>query len=213
MPNDEFARSMTSPGSVNPDRDGGNWNDVAIVGTSNQKPDRDQPRRTTGAETTRAQTYSAMIGRDLLGLCRLAFLLCGNPADAEDLVAEAYARAWMPWIAGTVDDLGPYVRRILVNLNLDRSRRRSLTRKHEAEQIERAIALDPQDDVNRHLDLVRGLKALPQKQRTVIVLRYYADMSEGEVANLLGIAVGTVKSRASRAVKTLGRFVDGGDDA
>jgi RNA polymerase sigma-70 factor (sigma-E family) len=204
---------MTSPGSVEPDRTAASPNDISVGRTSKEEPVRDQAPTTTQAEATRAQTFSAMIGRDLVGLGRLAFLLCGNRSDAEDLVAESCARAWRPWIAGTVDDLGPYVRRILVNLNLDRNRRRSLNRKHEAETIGAGIALDPPDDVDRHLDLVRGLKALPQKQRTVIVLRYYADMSEEEVANLLGVAVGTVKSRASRAIKTLGRFVDGGGDA
>jgi RNA polymerase sigma-70 factor (sigma-E family) len=162
---------------------------------------------------SRARAYSAAVGRDHVGLARLAFLLCGDRADAEDLVAEAYARAWPPWNENRVDDLGPYVRSILVNLNLDRSRRRSLVKNQESKAIESGITADPSDDVNRHLDLVRGLKTLPQKQRTVIVLRYYADMTEEEVASVLGIAVGTVKSRASRAVKTLGRFVDGGDNA
>jgi RNA polymerase sigma-70 factor (sigma-E family) len=164
-------------------------------------------------EASREVTYSGAIGRDHVGLARLAFLLCGNRADAEDLVAEAYARAWKPWIAGTVDDLGPYVRRIIVNLNLDRSRRRALARRQESKAIGDGIATQMSDDVDRHLDLVRGLKTLPLKQRTVIVLRYYADMSEEEVASVLGIAIGTVKSRASRALQTLGRFVDGGEDA
>jgi RNA polymerase sigma-70 factor (sigma-E family) len=174
-----------------------------------------EPGLTQSTETTdasRARTYSEAIGRDHIGLARLAFLLCGNRADAEDLVAEAYARAWRPWMAGTVDDLGPYVRRILANLNLERSRRSLLARGHANKETETGFTADPSDDVDLRLDIVEGLKTLPQKQRTVIVLRYYADMSEEEVANMLGIAVGTVKSRASRAVKTLGRFVDGGSD-
>ncbi len=167
----------------------------------------------TDDNDSRARTYSAAVGRDHVGLARLAFLLCGNRADAEDLVAEAYARAWRPWTEGKVDDLGPYVRSILANLNLDRRRRRSLVKNQESKATETGITADSSDEVNRHVDLVRGLKTLPQKQRTVIVLRYYADMTEEEVASVLGIAVGTVKSRASRAVRTLGRLVDGGDNA
>jgi RNA polymerase sigma-70 factor (sigma-E family) len=189
--NDESVGPMTSASGFEPNR---------VETISDDAADRH----------TRAATYSGAIARDYVGLARLAFLLCGNRADAEDLVAEAYARAWPGWSGGTVEDLGPYTRRILVNLNLDHRRRRFLELKRSTESTDAGVVSDPSHDVDRHIDLVRGLDALAPKQRTVIVLRYYADMSEEEVAKVLGIAVGTVKSRTSRALKTLGRFVEGG---
>jgi RNA polymerase sigma factor (sigma-70 family) len=142
--------------------------------------------------------------------------MSGDKATAEDIVAEAFARAWIPWEHGTVDELGPYVRRIVVNLCLQGQRRRFL----EWRALDRVRARpdatsieEPGDAVARLVDLRRALQALSVEHRAVIVLRFFADLSEQETAEVLQLPIGTVKSRTSRALRVLRPKVGGTDHA
>lgn len=126
---------------------------------------------------------------------RVAFRLLGSREDAADCAQVACARACADWskLSRSGSPL-PWVVRVSGNLAIDRWRRAQRARRHDAT---RAVAVfDPDPD---RLDLYRALDALPRRQRDVIVLRHLADLSEAEVAALLGLSIGTVKSNASRA--------------
>ncbi|MCR6490895.1 SigE family RNA polymerase sigma factor [Cellulomonas sp. P24] len=135
-------------------------------------------------------------------LYRMAYLLCGDPHRAEDLVQQTFERTWRSWRSARNGDPLVWSRRILANLRIDtwrRTRREVLT----------GTALDLADDARgeRTVDsrdaVVRALLALPVKQRRIVVMRHLLELSEDEVAAELGIPVGTVKSTASRALARL----------
>jgi len=146
-------------------------------------------------------------------LARLAFYLCGDRTRAEDLVAEAFAAAWPKWSAGRVDNLLPYLRRTVVNL-ASKQRRHWLVVFRQGERTAPPLPAPGADEgVGARVDLSRAVGRLPSGQRVAVVLRYLEDMSEAEIATLLGVAPGTVKSRLSRALTALRTQLEGDDDA
>lgn len=134
-------------------------------------------------------------------LLRTAFLLTRDVGHAEDLLQTALARAWRAWsrIDGAPE---PYVRRIMVNTYATWWRRRWRVETPTDELPERAGA-SVEDLVDRRDWLWAALGRLPRRQRAAVVLRYYEDLPEVEVAALLGCSVGTVKSQTSRALAKL----------
>ena len=139
-------------------------------------------------------------------LFRTALLLAGQDrAAAEDLLQLALERAYRHW--GRVCRSGDperYVRRILVNAANDRWRRASGGPSGRWVLVTLARWRRDQADVVAERDfLIRALAGLPPRQRTVLVLRYYNDLSEAEIADALGCSVGTVKSQASRGLARL----------
>ena len=137
-------------------------------------------------------------------LLRLAWLSCGDPHLAQELVQETYERVYVHW--GRVGDDNPiaYSRRVLMNLRTDRWRRR----RKEALSADGSLPDLPvgADEHSRAEDrdlLVRLLRDLPARERQVVVLRHYDDLSEREVAETLGVSLGTVKSSASRGLATM----------
>ncbi|MEV4658357.1 SigE family RNA polymerase sigma factor [Micromonospora sp. NPDC049301] len=135
-------------------------------------------------------------------LLRTAFLLTRDWALAEDLLQTALARAWEAWrrIEG---DPEPYVRRIIVNANASWWRRRWRGEVPTADLPEVAAEADRYSGLDDRDRLWRALGRLPRRQRAVLVLRYFEDLSDAEVAEVLRCSVGTVKSQASRAVAKL----------
>jgi RNA polymerase sigma-70 factor (sigma-E family) len=139
-------------------------------------------------------------------LFRTALLLAGQDRPAaEDLLQLALERAYRHW-ARVCRSGEPerYVRRILANASNDRWRRAA----RRPERLLRPTDDDPleQDQSEAVADrdfLMRTLAALPPRQRTVLVLRYFNDLSEAEIADVLGCTVGTVKSQASRGLARL----------
>jgi RNA polymerase sigma-70 factor (sigma-E family) len=137
-------------------------------------------------------------------LARLAYLLCGNRQQAEDAVADAYAKVWPRYRRGSVDDVQAYLRQAVVNQIRGGFRRRIVERREEQRQIIDLRHAEPEEGVvDARESLSPAIEALPAAQRAVIVLRYYEDLSEDETARLLGISVGTVKSRSSRGLQRL----------
>jgi RNA polymerase sigma-70 factor (sigma-E family) len=134
-------------------------------------------------------------------LLRTAYLLTRDWALAEDLLQTALAKAWLAWgrIHGEPD---PYVRAVLVNTYSSWWRRR-WNGETPTERLPERAAADPHAAVDEQDALWQALGRLPKRQRAVLVLRYFDDLSEAEVARLLGCAVGTVKSQASRALAKL----------
>jgi RNA polymerase sigma-70 factor (sigma-E family) len=135
-------------------------------------------------------------------LLRTAFLLTRDWALAEDLLQTALARTWEAWrrIDG---DPEPYVRRIIVNTYASSWRRRWRGELPTADLPEAADQADPNVGIDDRDRLWRALGRLPRRQRAVLVLRYFEDLSEAEIADVLNCSVGTVKSQASRAVAKL----------
>lgn len=137
-------------------------------------------------------------------LMRLARLLTGDEHRAEDLVQDVLARAFARWgrIARTAQpDL--YVRRMLVNAHHSWWRRRSSRETSVATVTERANAGDEATEVAERDALWRLVRALPPRQRTVIVLRYYEDLDDLTIAEILGCSTGTVRTHAKRALTAL----------
>lgn len=136
-------------------------------------------------------------------LVRAAVLLGCSPAEAEDVVQTALMRCLVHWRkVERADDRDAYVHRVLVN-TFTSSRRRHWAREHaravmpETPSLDHTVVIDTADAVLRSLD------RLNRDQRTAVVLRYYAHLSEQQMAAVLGVATGTVKSRLSRALRVL----------
>jgi RNA polymerase sigma-70 factor (sigma-E family) len=153
-----------------------------------------------GADTE----FSAFVHRRWPQLVRLGFVLTGDAGLAEDLAQTALARVYASWprICRSGDP-DAYVRQVMVNAN------RSRFRKHRvAEQLTGAVPEPPPPaDAIRCCDdrvaLLAALMGLPPRQRSVVMLRFWLDMTETQVADELGCSVGTVKSQASRALAAL----------
>ena len=135
-------------------------------------------------------------------LQRFAYLLTSDWALAEDLVQTAFSRTYPRWSRIESDEPEAYVRKIMVNTWSSWWRRRW---RGEVPAISppEAAARDPYQDVDRRHAVTSALAGLPHRQRLVLVLRYHEDLSEQQVAELLGISVGTVKSQASKALAKL----------
>lgn len=146
-------------------------------------------------------SFTAFVEAASPGLLRVAWLLCGDESTAEDLVQEALARVYPRWRRLGADDPVPYARKILVNLNIDRFRRsgrESVTA--DGSLPDAGSAGSPVEDRDQ---VVRLLQRLPRREREVVVLRHYADLSERQVADQLGISIGNVKAAGSRGLATL----------
>jgi len=142
---------------------------------------------------------------------RVAFRILGDRPEAEDIAQEALARATLRWDK-LHDRPEGWVTRVASNLALDRYRRR---RRRPPVQTGPLGIVD--DRTVERSDLVTALRRLPRRQREVVVLRYLADMAEGDVARTLGCSVGSVKTHASRGLSALRRQLGdpgtaGGDD-
>jgi RNA polymerase sigma-70 factor (sigma-E family) len=138
-------------------------------------------------------------------LVRLAYGLTGDRWLAEDLAQTALASACTAWWrVRRADDPDAYVRKILINASKRRFRRAG-----PAEQTQQALQaqnarIDDQAALSdQRTDLLTALRALPQRQRAVIVLKYWADMNDAQIADLLGCSEGTVRSQAWRALAKL----------
>lgn len=142
------------------------------------------------------------------GAVRLAWVLTGDPHQAEDAVAEAFAKVWPRWERGRIDDIGPYLRRAVVNEVRSKGRRKVIEHR-EAERRrgdERGVHLVA-DAVADHDEVWNALGRLPERQRHVIVLRYYEDLSEADIARVLQVSSGTVKSQAARGMARLRQLI------
>lgn len=147
--------------------------------------------------------FSAFVRARSSALLRTAHLLTGDRGHGEDLLQSALERLARHWrhIDG---DPEAYVRRTLVNLATDRWRLRA-RRPLEAgsDELDRAAADDRHASVEQRFDLVLALRTLTPRQRAVLVLRYFDDLSEADTAAVVGCSVGTVKSTSSRALARL----------
>jgi RNA polymerase sigma-70 factor (sigma-E family) len=152
---------------------------------------------------SRTEEFDSFVGARSGALLRTAHLLTGDRGHAEDLLQQALERLYRHW--GRIDgDPEGYVRRTLVNLAADRWRRRSRRPQEAGQELPDTPARgDAHRAVEDRYDLVRALRTLTSRQRAVLVLRYFDDLSEAEAARVLGCSVGTVKSTSSKALARL----------
>jgi RNA polymerase sigma-70 factor (sigma-E family) len=136
---------------------------------------------------------------------RLAYLLTGDRALAEDLVQEAFVRVVGRFRHLRVPDaFEAYLRRTIVNLHTSQLRRRRVEREYlERERAVARPATPTMPDVGTRDELWQALQELPPRQRAAVVLRFYEDLSERETASLLGCSPSAAKSLIARAMDTL----------
>lgn len=146
-------------------------------------------------------------------LYRTAFLMVGDHHQAEDLAQDVLARVYVAWPRISGDPHG-YAYRALANAVANQRRWRT---RHPEQPLEPEHADGPggsawDDQVLLGHDVRAALQQLPARQRMVVVLRYYADLTEVQTAQALNVSVGTVKSQHSRAItrlrELLGRDID-----
>ena len=151
------------------------------------------------------EDFAEFVAARWASLYRLAYLLATSPAGAEDLLQTTLEKAYMNWSRiGRMDHAEAYVRRMLAH-TLVSNRRRAWMGERPTDELPETVG-----DAVEELVLDRRLFwplvcALPARQRAVIVLRYYEDLSEAEIAEVLGCAPGTVKSQSSAAIGALRR--------
>lgn len=133
-------------------------------------------------------------------LTRTAWFICGDTEMARDLVQEAYVKTYLAWSRVRLEDAVGYTRKVLVNLNIDRWRRR---RPETSGLVPECAIPSAEAAVDERDRVARMLADLPRQQRAVVVLRYLDDLSEQDTAAHLGISVGAVKSAASRGLAAL----------
>ncbi|MEH1164742.1 SigE family RNA polymerase sigma factor [Micromonospora sp. CPCC 205539] len=151
-------------------------------------------------------TYEEFADTRLAPLLRYAVMLTGDPHQAQDLLQETMVRVQLNWRrVARADSPERYVRRMLTNQYVDWRRgswmRRVLLRAEPDEGVP-ALADHAQSAVDRD-QIWSWLSRLPRRQRATLVLRYYEDLPDAEIADILGCAVGTVRSSISRALATL----------
>ncbi|MET9350893.1 SigE family RNA polymerase sigma factor [Streptomyces termitum] len=139
-------------------------------------------------------------------LLRTARSLTANPSDAEDLLQTALTKTFVAW--ERIEDhraLDGYVRRALVNTRTSQWRKRKVDEFacDELPEPSGPAAPDPAERQVLHDAMWRAVMKLPERQRQMVVLRYYEDLSEAQTAEVLGVSVGTVKSAVSRALGRL----------
>ena len=168
--------------------DGPGPEDVAVLASSAQAWDRDAEFTAFMAEATPA-------------LARTAWLLCGDAHRAEELVQQSLMRTYLAWSTARQRDPLAYTRRTLANLRIDtwrKHRREVLTSELPETSVDAAAHQHAERD-----RLVRALATLSPRQRRIVVLRHLEGLSEREVADDLGVSLGTVKSTASRGLGQL----------
>jgi len=153
----------------------------------------------------RDEAVVALYRSHYVALVRTAVLLVGDVATAEDVVQDSYIatyRAW--WRLRDTSRAVPYLRRAVMNRAHSVLRQRAVADRHPdgpardaASAEEEALAALARSSV------LAALGALPPRQRQVIVLRYYADLSEAQIAGALGVTTGSVKVHATRALNSL----------
>ena len=172
------------------------------------RPD-DAPDDGPAEESTTFEAYAAARGAALV---RFAMLLTGDGHRAEDLVQEALTKAYFRWARiRQSDNPDVYLRRLVINGSRSWWRRRANRETPGLGLTELSAPGDLGADAAARDELWRLIAALPDQQRAVVVLRYFADLTEAQIAEAMGCSVGTVKSQHAKALTTLRRHTPAED--
>jgi RNA polymerase sigma-70 factor (sigma-E family) len=149
--------------------------------------------------------FRAFVALRSAALLRTAYLLVGDWASAEDVLQIALTRTYLAWRRlGALASAEAYARRVLVNTSVSWWRRR-WHGERPADVLPETVGGDPTDNWLEREALWRNVRLLPARQRAVLVLRFYEDLTEVDTARVLGVSVGTVKSQCARALTALRR--------
>jgi RNA polymerase sigma-70 factor (sigma-E family) len=149
----------------------------------------------------RDQEFRAFYFSEAARLKGIALLMVADRGRAEELTQEALLRAYKAWPRIRRQDPGPYVRTTLVNLCRNDYRRRLLERTHPTEAMPHEESVDTK--IEEAMRLADALKALPPVRKAAVVLRYYEDLPEAEIARILDRPLNTVKSDIRRGLQAL----------
>jgi RNA polymerase sigma-70 factor (sigma-E family) len=151
------------------------------------------------------EAFEAFVRAHGTNLVRLAGALTGDPHVSEEVVQSALERVFLRW--RRLDYPLAYSRQVVVNLCRDRGRGAGRRELVGLPRIDPAApdAIGTRDDRDQ---LVRAVRALPYRQRSVLVLRFWHDLTEQQTAEVLGVRAGTVKSQTSRALQRLRQLLD-----
>ena len=161
------------------------------------------PAMTDRSRPNREQAVSELFDRHYGPMCRLAYAILGDAAGAEEIVMEALLKTFTGW--GRLRDAArsdAYLRRAVVNLCRTKIRRKAVESRVNAAIHHRDERKAPDWDPERHETsrlVWKAVVTLPERQRACVVLRYFEDLPESEIAEILGCSVGTVKSQLSKA--------------
>jgi RNA polymerase sigma-70 factor (sigma-E family) len=150
---------------------------------------------------TRDAEFKEFFMAESAALARLGTFLTGDPERGADLAQEALVRTYQHWGRIKDQDPAPYARRILVNLVRSAHRRKMLERRHPPRS--HVVASSRSGDVDEWIRVSEALRALPPIRRAAVVLRFYEDMSEMQIADTLNRPLGTVKSDIHRGLAAL----------
>ena len=165
----------------------------------------------TGPDGGGTESFEEFFHATWARLFRTTYAVAGDVASAEDALQAAYAKAFASWRrVRSADHPEAYVRRMAVNEVLG-TRRRPAFRRERYVDAEPAPAPSPEPSLADRDAVWRAVSALPPRQRAVVVLRYYEDLSEAEIAEVLGCSRGTVKSQAYDALARLRALSTSGD--
>jgi RNA polymerase sigma-70 factor (sigma-E family) len=145
------------------------------------------------------ESFEAVYRRELPRLVRLAHLITGSNGVAEEVVHDVFAAAYRRW--RRIEDPSGYLYRAVVNRSRSLLRRRKLEWRHRIHRLE--VVHPPEVD-----ELWGAIQRLPARRRTAIVLRYYADMSIAQIADVMGARPGTVRSLIHRGHHSLRQEID-----
>ena len=157
------------------------------------------------------RTLNAPDPPGLVALCRRIYpdlvgaltLHCGDAGVAEEVAQEALVRAWLRWAeVSRMDAPAAWVYRVAFNLTTSRFRRHAAERRAHRKLTSTVRTDTPADDADR-IAVRAAVATLPERQRMALVLRYYADLSVDDVAQVMACASGTVKSLTSKAIESL----------
>ncbi|HET8561558.1 MAG TPA: SigE family RNA polymerase sigma factor, partial [Marmoricola sp.] len=158
----------------------------------------------TDRHTARTDDFEAWMVARQRWLLRTAYLLSGDVHTAEDLVQTALAKLYLAWDRVSAAGVDAYARKILVNEHASLWRRKWRHKEVTTDDLSRhEVPVRDEEYDGTRTALWEAVRALAPRQRAVIVLRYYEQLSEAETAEALGVSLGTVKSQASRAIATL----------
>lgn len=158
---------------------------------------------------TDADSFASVFNAHHRRAVRLAYLLTGDHHQAEDIVSDAFAKVYVQWRKGRVNDVGSYLRRAVANESNSRLRRRYLERREASKRSGDGRGVRMVDEhAADHDEVWQAIQRLPERMRQAVVLRYYEDLSEAETADILGCSVGTVKSQVSRGLARMQQLLD-----
>lgn len=166
----------------------------------------------------RDEQVAALFDRHYAPLCRLAYVILGDAAMAEEIVMDALLKTYTGWgRIRDVDRSDAYLKRAVVNLCRSKIRRKVVEGRVNEVTHHRDSSKAPAWDIERHETsrlVWEAIKTLPERQRATVVLRYFEDLPEAQIAEILECSVGTVKSQLSKAraklEKQLGASLSGG---